>query len=63
MATGNDESGSGGPSTTAPLDEKEQAVLDELRKPVPHVTEAVEDTPEAHAAVADDAPLQREGPS
>jgi hypothetical protein len=43
--------------TTAPLDETEQAVLNELRRPVQHVTKAVEDTPEAHAAVADDAPF------
>jgi hypothetical protein len=49
--------------TTAPLDETEQAVLNELRRPVQHVTKAVEDTPEAHAAVADDAPLRREGSS
>jgi hypothetical protein len=63
MATGNDERGPGGPLTAGPLDETEQAVLNELRRPVQHVTEAVEDTPEAHAAVADDAPLRREGPS
>jgi hypothetical protein len=63
MATGNDESGPGGASTKGPLNQEEQAVLVELRRSAQHVTKAVEDTPEAQAAVADYAPLQREGPS
>lgn len=57
MATGNDETGPGGGKSDAPLQPAERALLDELSQPAPHVVDAVEDSPTAEAAVADDTTL------
>jgi hypothetical protein len=57
MATGNDEGEPGRPDTR-PLAEDERRLLEELRKPGDGSPEpAVEDSPAAAAAAADDAPL------
>ena len=61
MATGNDETGPGSGRSDAPLEPAEQALLDELSQPAPHVVDAVEDSPEAEAAAADDTPLPADG--
>ena len=62
MATGNDEGEPGSPDTR-PLAKDERRLLKELRKPGDGTAEpAVEDSPAAAAAAADDAPLPALGP-
>ena len=57
MATGNDEISPGGGKTSAPLDDDEQSLLEELEQPAPQVVEPIEESPQAEAAVADDSVL------
>ena len=53
MATGSDETSPGGGKTSAPLDDDEKAVLEELQQPAHQVVEPIEDSAQAEAAVAD----------
>jgi hypothetical protein len=63
MATGNDETPPGGGRVGGPLDAGERALLEELTQPGEQVVDdAVEDSPAAEAAVADEAPIPPDAP-
>lgn len=57
MGTGSEEGTPGRGREDLPLDPDEQRLLAELKRSGPDAVAPVEDTPEAAAAVADDAPL------